>query len=161
MHADHSPQSPPQAVGDGSHAVLDLRAGGVLLHRLDAVQRRRRALIGLAGRNDLAVAGLKVKSNLPEAPFFSPNLPDHRAPSISDLQLPSSRTLPGTRPPGNAFAIFNLAGLQFSPRIRDSGRVQLYRLGLAHPLTHMPGHCSASRSRPASLPPAHGDAARA
>ena len=27
------------------------------------------------------------------------------------------------------FAIFNLAGLQFSPRIRDIGRLQLYRLG--------------------------------
>jgi TnpA family transposase len=27
------------------------------------------------------------------------------------------------------FAIFNLAGLQFSPRIRDVGRLQLYRLG--------------------------------
>jgi Tn3 transposase DDE domain len=29
------------------------------------------------------------------------------------------------------FAIFNLAGLQFSPRIRDIGRLQLYRLGTA------------------------------
>ncbi len=29
------------------------------------------------------------------------------------------------------FAIFNLAGLQFSPRIRDIGRLQLYRLGPA------------------------------
>ena len=27
------------------------------------------------------------------------------------------------------FAIFHLAGLQFSPRIRDIGRLQLYRLG--------------------------------
>ena len=27
------------------------------------------------------------------------------------------------------FAIFNLAGLQFSPRIRDIGRLQLYRIG--------------------------------
>jgi len=27
------------------------------------------------------------------------------------------------------FAIFDLAGLQFSPRIRDIGRLQLYRLG--------------------------------
>src|SRR6478736_5921091 len=27
------------------------------------------------------------------------------------------------------FAIFNLAGLHFSPRIRDIGRLQLYRLG--------------------------------
>lgn len=27
------------------------------------------------------------------------------------------------------FAIFNLAGQQFSPRIRDIGRLQLYRLG--------------------------------
>jgi TnpA family transposase len=27
------------------------------------------------------------------------------------------------------FAIFQLAGLQFSPRIRDIGRLQLYRLG--------------------------------
>jgi TnpA family transposase len=27
------------------------------------------------------------------------------------------------------FAIFNLAGLQFSPRIRDIGRLRLYRLG--------------------------------
>jgi TnpA family transposase len=29
------------------------------------------------------------------------------------------------------FAIFHLAGLQFSPRIRDIGRLQLYRLGTA------------------------------
>ncbi|WP_223163939.1 transposase [Mycobacterium simiae] len=29
------------------------------------------------------------------------------------------------------FAIFHLAGLQFSPRIRDIGRLQLYRLGPA------------------------------
>lgn len=29
------------------------------------------------------------------------------------------------------FAIFHLAGLQFSPRIRDIGRLQLYRLGAA------------------------------
>jgi TnpA family transposase len=29
------------------------------------------------------------------------------------------------------FAIFNLAGLQLSPRIRDIGRLQLYRLGAA------------------------------
>ena len=40
---------------------------------------------------------------------------------------------PSTPPtlPGNLamFAIFNLAGLQFSPRIRDIGRLQLYRLG--------------------------------
>jgi TnpA family transposase len=29
------------------------------------------------------------------------------------------------------FAIFHLAGLRFSPRIRDIGRLQLYRLGAA------------------------------
>ena len=49
------------------------------------------------------------------------------------------------------FAIFHLAGLQFSPRIRDIGRLQLYRLGpgsawrARYPT---PGGCSASRSRP-------------
>ena len=31
------------------------------------------------------------------------------------------------------FAIFDLAGLQFSPRIRDIGRLQLYRLGAGSP----------------------------
>ena len=50
------------------------------------------------------------------------------------------------------FAIFHLAGLQFSPRIRDIGRLQLYRLGpgsiLASPLSRTPGGCSPSRSRP-------------
>jgi len=33
--------------------VVDLRVGGVVLHRLDPVQRRLLALIGLTGRDDL------------------------------------------------------------------------------------------------------------
>jgi Tn3 transposase DDE domain len=47
----------------------------------------------------------------------------------------TNRPRPHLRAPGHrsstssTFAIFHLAGLQFSPRIRDIGRLQLYRLG--------------------------------
>ncbi|MDQ6873744.1 MAG: transposase [Actinomycetota bacterium] len=41
------------------------------------------------------------------------------------------------------FAVFNLAGLQFSPRIRDIGRLQLYRLC---PAAAWQGRCSPSPS---------------
>ena len=34
------------------------------------------------------------------------------------------------------FAIFHLAGLQFCPRIRDIGRLQLYRIGTASDWRH-------------------------
>ena len=48
------------------------------------------------------------------------------------------------------FAIFNLAGLQFSPRIRGIGRLQLCRLGTGRtgvPNTCTPGRCLPSRSK--------------
>jgi TnpA family transposase len=49
------------------------------------------------------------------------------------------------------FAIFDLAGLQFSPRIRDIGRLQLYRLGAASAWRSRYPHavrCSPSPSKP-------------
>ena len=45
-----------------------------MLHRLDAVDRARLALIGLAGRDHLALVATKLKRILPVEPFLSTNL---------------------------------------------------------------------------------------
>src|SRR4051794_15393721 len=47
-----------------SGQVDDRRLAGVLLDRVDAVQRSSLRLVALAGRDDLAVAGLQVEAEL-------------------------------------------------------------------------------------------------
>jgi hypothetical protein len=59
--------------------VVDLGVGDVALDRLDAVDRARLALVGLAGGDHLTVRGDQVEAELPGRPFLSTNLAAMRA----------------------------------------------------------------------------------
>src|SRR5215204_384294 len=78
--------------------VVDRSVGGGALDRLDAVDRARLALIGLAGRDDLAVGRDQVKRNLPVEPFLSTNLAAMRAPWGWSLLARAVSNLPSQRP---------------------------------------------------------------
>jgi hypothetical protein len=98
--------------------VIDLGVGGVALDRLDAADRARTALIGLASGDHLIVGATGLKRYLPVEPFLSTNLAVMRPPRGRRLFARVVSNRPYLRP---ASAVV---------RLGDAGRALLTRNGL-------------------------------
>src|SRR3984885_3596403 len=90
----HDSAQPPGGLVRG--LVVYLGAGRIGLDRLDSLEGRFLALVGLAGRNDLAVPGLQVEVELAAGAHFQNKLARHRRPlvRIRILRYPNTPARP-------------------------------------------------------------------
>src|SRR5580693_6293643 len=95
----HDPAEPPGGLVRG--LVVYLGAGRIGLDRLDSLKGRFLALVGLAGRNDLAVPGLQVEVELAAGALFSARTsrpsppPDSKPdPAVGNTRRPTGEHIP-------------------------------------------------------------------